>query len=80
MIIENEEQYEIYKKRLVKKWKPIFEEEREKSGDAYKAIRKNFAEFFADVEPIWGYALILDLTGRFENLADIKEIPYGRNT
>ncbi len=43
-------------------------------------MRKYYCEFFADIEPIWGYALLLDLTGRIENLADIKEIPYGRNT
>lgn len=80
VIIENDEQFELYKNKLIEKWKPILEEEREKSGDPYKAIRKNFAEFFADIDPLWGYALMLDLTGRIENLADIKEIPYGRNT
>ena len=77
MIIDNEEQFEIYKNKLVKKWKPILEEEREKSGDACKAIKKNFAEFFVDFELIYGYALMLDLTGRIKNLADIKETPYG---
>ena len=77
MIIDNEEQFEIYKNKLVKKWKPILEEEREKSGDACKAIKKNFAEFFVDFEPICGYALMLDLTGRNKNLADIKENENG---
>ena len=80
VIIENDEQFELYKNKLIEKWKPILEEERAKSGDACKAIKKNFAEFFVDFEPVWGYALMLDLTGRIKNFADIKEIPYGRNT
>ena len=73
VIIENDEQFELYKNKLIEKWKPILEEEKESGNDFNKVMRKYYCEFF-------GYALLLDLTGRIENLADIKEIPYGRNT
>ena len=80
VVIENDEQFELYKNKLIEKWKPILEQEKKSGNDFNKAIRKHYCEFFVDIEPIWGYALLLDLTGRIENLADIKEIPYGRNT
>lgn len=77
MIIENDEQFESYKNKLIEKWKPIFEQEKESGNDFNNIMRKYYCEFFADIEPIWRYAVLLDLTGRIENLADIKEIPYG---
>lgn len=73
MIIRNDKEFELYKEEISKKWKPIFDEEREKSGDISNAIRKNFAEYHADMEPIWGYALILDITGKIRKNADTKE-------
>lgn len=80
MIIDNEEQFELYKNELIKKWKPIFEQEKKSGNDFNKVMRKYYCEFLADIEPIWGYVLLLDITGRIKNFADIKEIPYGRNT
>lgn len=75
MIIENDEQFELYKNKLIEKWKPILEQEKKSGNDFNKAIRKHYCEFFVDIEPIWGYVLLLDLTGRIENLADVKEVP-----
>ena len=79
-MINNEKEFNEYKNWFIEKWKPILEQEKKSGNDFNKAIRKHYCEFFVDIEPIWGYVLLLDLTGRIENLADIKEIPYGRNT
>ena len=40
MIIDNEEQFETYKNKLIKKWKPILEEEREKSVMLVKQLKR----------------------------------------
>ena len=77
MIIENDEQFELYKNKLIEKWKPIFGQEKKSNNDFNKIMRKYYYEFFADIDPIWRYALLLDLIDRIENFADIKEIPYG---
>jgi hypothetical protein len=73
-MITNEKEYNKYKNWFINKWKPIINKEREKSNDSYKAIRKNFTEFYNDFSPIYEYGLQCYLTNRIDSLVNIKDI------
>ena len=77
MTIENEEQFIKYRNKIIKEWKPIIQEERERSGDINKAFRRNWKKFYDDFSPLFEYSMITYMTERISNLADVKEIVNG---
>ena len=72
-MINNEKEFNEYKNWFIEKWKPIIDKEREKSGNGYNAVRKNFHVFYDDLTPLYEYACMCYFEERNSSLADVKD-------